>query len=167
DLALGRGGDQVSIKAVNGNARFYGGKTDPMEKRTRVKARVISHALRDILLEGENVLIMGHKNPDMDAIGSSIGVARIATMNGIDANIILNDDDIDDTLQRMMNEVEEREEVMDLFVTSEDAWEKITPQTTVVVVDTHRANMALDEVILNKATRKVVIDHHRRADDFI
>ncbi|WP_020007144.1 DHH family phosphoesterase [Salinicoccus albus] len=167
DLALGRGGDQVSIKAVNGNARFYGGKTDPMEKRTRVKARVISHALRDILLEGENVLIMGHKNPDMDAIGSSIGVARIATMNGIDANIVLNDDDIDDTLQRMMNEVEEREEVMNLFVSSEDAWEKITPQTTVVVVDTHRASMALDEVILNKATRKVVIDHHRRADDFI
>nr|WP_234960494.1 DHH family phosphoesterase [Salinicoccus halodurans] len=167
DLALGRGGDQVSIKAVNGNARFYGGKTDPMEKRTRVKARVISHALRDILLEGENVLIMGHKHPDMDALGSAIGVARIATMNGIKANIILNDEDIDDTLQRMFKEVQEREELMDLFVTSDEAWDLMSTKTTVVVVDTHRPSMVLDEVIVNKATRKVIIDHHRRADDFI
>ncbi|WP_411844471.1 DHH family phosphoesterase [Salinicoccus sp. HZC-1] len=167
DLALGRGGDQVSIKAVNGNARFYGGKTDPMEKRTRVKARVISHALRDILLEGDNVLIMGHKHPDMDALGSAIGVARIATMNGIKANIVLNDEDVDDTLQRMFKEVQEREELMNLFVTSEEAWELMSTKTTVVVVDTHRPSMVLDEVLLNKATRKVIIDHHRRADDFI
>src|SRR5699024_10283034 len=68
DLSLGRGGDQVAIKAVNGSARFYGGKTDPMEKRTRVKARVMAHALRDILLEGDNVIIMGHENPDVDSI---------------------------------------------------------------------------------------------------
>ncbi|GAB3068367.1 DHH family phosphoesterase [Salinicoccus sesuvii] len=167
DLALGRGGDQVAIKAVNGNARFYGGKTDPMEKRTRVKARVISHALRDILLEGDNVLIMGHKNPDMDALGSAIGVAKIASMNGIEAHIILNEDDIDETLQRMMKELKAREDLMKMFITSEEAWEKMNPKTTVVVVDTHRPNMVLDEVILNKAARKVIIDHHRRSDDFI
>lgn len=167
DLALGRGGDQVAIKAVNGNARFYGGKTDPMEKRTRVKARVISHALRDILLEGDNVLIMGHKNPDMDALGSAIGVAKIASMNGIEAHIVLNEDDIDETLQRMMKELKAREDLMKMFITSEDAWEKMNPKTTVVVVDTHRPNMVLDEVILNKAARKVIIDHHRRSDDFI
>lgn len=167
DLALGRGGDQVAIKAMNGNARFYGGKTDPMEKRTRVKARVISHALRDILLEGDNVLIMGHKHPDMDSLGSAIGVAKIASMNGIEAHIVLNEDDIDETLQRMMKELHEREDLMEMFVTSEDAWEKMNPKTTVVVVDTHRPSMVLDEVILNKATRKVIIDHHRRSDDFI
>lgn len=167
DLALGRGGDQVAIKAMNGNARFYGGKTDPMEKRTRVKARVISHALRDILLEGDNVLIMGHKHPDMDSLGSAIGVAKIASMNGIEAHIVLNEEDIDETLQRMMKELHEREDLMEMFVTSEDAWEKMSPKTTVVVVDTHRPSMVLDEVILNKATRKVIIDHHRRSDDFI
>ncbi|CAM2930896.1 DHH family phosphoesterase [Salinicoccus roseus] len=167
DLALGRGGDQVAIKAMNGNARFYGGKTDPMEKRTRVKARVISHALRDILLEGDNVLIMGHKHPDMDSLGSAIGVAKIASMNGIEAHIVLNEEDIDETLQRMMKELHEREDLMEMFVTSEDAWDKMNPKTTVVVVDTHRPSMVLDEVILNKATRKVIIDHHRRSDDFI
>lgn len=76
DLALGRGGDQVAIKSINGNVRFYGGKTDPMEKRTRVRARVISHALKDILAEGDKVIIMGHKRPDLDAIGAAIGVSR-------------------------------------------------------------------------------------------
>lgn len=167
DLALGRGGDQVAIKSPNGAARFYGGKTDPMEKRTRVKARVVAHALRDILLEGDNVIIMGHKRPDMDAIGASLGVARLALMNGMNANIILNDEDIDDTLKRMMREVEEREELMSRFVSSEEAWDMISPRTTVVVVDTHRPSMVLDEDILNKAARKVVIDHHRRADDII
>lgn len=167
DLALGRGGDQVAIKTSNGASRFYGGKTDPMEKRTRVKARVVAHALRDILLEGDNVIIMGHKRPDMDAIGASLGVARLASMNNIEAHIILNDEDIDDTLQRMMREVNEREELLARFVSSEEAWDMISPKTTVVVVDTHRPSMVLDEDILNKATRKVVIDHHRRADDII
>lgn len=167
DLALGRGGDQVAIKTINGSARFYGGKTDPMEKRTRVKARVMAHALRDILLEGDNVIIMGHKSPDVDSIGSSIGVAKIASSNGIKANIILNDEDIDDTLSRLMKEVEAKEDLYNIFINSEEAWDMMTPKTTVVIVDTHRPSMVLDEDILNKATRKVVIDHHRRADDMI
>lgn len=167
DLSLGRGGDQVAIKAVNGSARFYGGKTDPMEKRTRVKARVMAHALRDILLESDNVIIMGHKNPDVDSIGASIGVAKIASSNDIDAKIILNESDLDDTLSRLMKEVRDHESLYNLFISSEDAWDIMTPNTTVVVVDTHRPSMVLDEDILNKATRKVVIDHHRRADEMI
>lgn len=167
DLSLGRGGDQVAIKAVNGSARFYGGKTDPMEKRTRVKARVMAHALRDILLEGDNVIIMGHKNPDVDSIGASIGVAKIASSNDIDAKIILNESDLDDTLSRLMKEVRDHESLYNLFISSEDVWDIMTPNTTVVVVDTHRPSMVLDEDILNKARRKVVIDHHRRADEMI
>lgn len=167
DLSLGRGGDQVAIKAINGSARFYGGKTDPMEKRTRVKARVMAHALRDILLEGDNVIIMGHKNPDVDSIGASIGVAKIASSSDIDAKIILNESDLDDTLSRLMKEVRDHESLYNLFISSDDAWDIMTPNTTVVVVDTHRPSMVLDEDILNKATRKVVIDHHRRADEMI
>ncbi|CAD2072356.1 DHH family phosphoesterase [Phocicoccus pinnipedialis] len=167
DLSLGRGGDQVAIKAVNGAARFYGGKTDPMEKRTRVKARVMAHALRDILKEGDNVIIMGHKSPDVDSIGASIGVAKIASSNDIDAKIVLNESDLDDTLSRLMNEVRDHESLYNLFISSDDAWDIMTPNTTVVVVDTHRPSMVLDEDILNKATRKVVIDHHRRADEMI
>lgn len=167
DLALGRGGDQVAIKNMNGNVRFYGGKTDPMEKRTRVRARVISHALRDILIEGENVIIMGHKRPDMDAIGAAIGVARFAKMNNLKANIILNDYDVDDTLSRVMAEIAEKPELDEIFISSEEAWNLMTKKTTLVIVDTHKPEMVIDESILNKAYRKVVIDHHRRGESFI
>ncbi len=73
-FALGRGGDQVAIKQANGKVKFYGGKTNPVEKRTRVRARVISHALKELVTESDKVIIMGHKNPDMDAIGASIGI---------------------------------------------------------------------------------------------
>ncbi|CRV27942.1 DHH family phosphoesterase [Staphylococcus saprophyticus] len=167
DLALGRGGDQVAIKHMNGNVRFYGGKTDPMEKRTRVRARVISHALKDILMEGDKVIIMGHKRPDLDAIGAAIGVSRFAMMNNLDAYIVLNESDIDPTLRRVMDAVNEKPELKDRFITSDEAWDIMTSKTTLVVVDTHKPEMVIDENILNKANRKVVIDHHRRGESFI
>ncbi|EGQ4488844.1 hypothetical protein DMN17_05180 [Staphylococcus pseudintermedius] len=167
DLALGRGGDQVAIKNMNGNVRFYGGKTDPMEKRTRVRVRVISHALKDILLEGDKVIVMGHKRPDLDAIGAAIGVTRFAMMNNLEAYIVLNESDIDPTLRRVMDEIDEKPELKERFVTSDDAWNMMTSRTTLVVVDTHKPEMVIDENILNKANRKVVIDHHRRGESFI
>ena len=167
DLALGRGGDQVAIKNMNGNVRFYGGKTDPMEKRTRVRARVISHALKDILTEGDKVIIMGHKRPDLDAIGAAIGVSRFASMNNLEAYVVLNEEDIDPTLSRVMEEIDKKPELKERFVTSDEAWDMMTSKTTVVVVDTHKPEMVLDENILNKANRKVVIDHHRRGESFI
>lgn len=167
DLALGRGGDQVAIKNMNGNVRFYGGKTDPMEKRTRVRARVISHALKDILTEGDKVIVMGHKRPDLDAIGAAIGVSRFASMNNLEAFIVLNDSDIDPTLRRVMDEIDKKPELKERFVTSDEAWDMMTSKTTVVVVDTHKPEMVLDENVLNKANRKVVIDHHRRGESFI
>ncbi|UNA86591.1 DHH family phosphoesterase [Staphylococcus pseudintermedius] len=167
DLALGRGGDQVAIKNMNGNVRFYGGKTDPIEKRTRVRARVISHALKDILLEGDKVIVMGHKRPDLDAIGAAIGVTRFAMMNNLEAYIVLNESDIDPTLRRVMDEIDEKPELKERFVTSDDAWNMMTSRTTLVVVDTHKPEMVIDENILNKANRKVVIDHHRRGESFI
>ncbi|MEQ2754809.1 DHH family phosphoesterase [Staphylococcus hominis] len=167
DLALGRGGDQVAIKNMNGNVRFYGGKTDPMEKRTRVRARVISHALKDILTEGDKVIIMGHKRPDLDAVGAAIGVSRFASMNNLEAYVVLNEEDIDPTLSRVMEEIDKKPELKERFVTSDEAWDMMTSKTTVVVVDTHKPEMVLDENILNKANRKVVINHHRRGESFI
>ncbi|PTG20819.1 DHH family phosphoesterase [Staphylococcus chromogenes] len=167
DLALGRGGDQVAIKSANGNVRFYGGKTDPMEKRTRVRARVISHALKDILLEGDKVIVMGHTRPDLDAIGAAIGITRFAMMNNLESYIILNDSDIDPTLRRVMDEIDQKPELKERFVTSDEAWDMMTSKTTLVIVDTHKPEMVIDKDILNKANRKVVIDHHRRGEDFI
>ncbi|UXU64253.1 DHH family phosphoesterase [Staphylococcus agnetis] len=167
DLALGRGGDQVAIKTMNGNVRFYGGKTDPMEKRTRVRARVISHALKDILLEGDKVIVMGHTRPDLDAIGAAIGVTRFAMMNNLESYIVLNESDIDPTLRRVMDEIDQKPELKERFITSDEAWDMMTSKTTLVIVDTHKPEMVIDKDILNKANRKVVIDHHRRGEEFI
>ena len=98
DLVLGRGGDQVAIKQANGKIKFYGGKTNPVEKRTSVRARVISHALKDLIQDSDQVFIMGHKNPDMDSIGAAIGVRKMAQMNKVEGYIVLDYDELNGVL---------------------------------------------------------------------
>lgn len=108
DLALGRGGDQVAIKQPNGKVKFFGGKTNPMEKRTRVRARVISHALKELITESGKVIIMGHKYPDMDAVGAAIGILKVAQVNQKDGFIVLDPDHIDTGVQRMLEEIKKK-----------------------------------------------------------
>ncbi|UOQ95491.1 DHH family phosphoesterase [Halobacillus shinanisalinarum] len=167
DLALGRGGDQVAIKDDSGKVRFYGGKTNPMEKRTRVRARVISHAMKELVQESERVLIMGHKSPDMDAVGASIGILKIAQANDKKAAIVLDPDDIDTGVQRMIEEIQGDEGLWSYFITPEDSLELVTNETLLVVVDTHKPSLVMEEKLLNKTEHVVVIDHHRRAEEFI
>ncbi len=109
DLALGRGGDQVAIKQANGKVKFFGGKTNPIEKRTRVRARVISHALKDLIIASDKVIIMGHKNPDMDSIGASIGIFKVAQMNEKDAYIVVNPQEMEKGVLRLMEEIRKKE----------------------------------------------------------
>ncbi|MFC7319872.1 DHH family phosphoesterase [Halobacillus campisalis] len=167
DLALGRGGDQVAIKDDTGKVRFYGGKTNPMEKRTRVRARVISHAMKELVQESERVLIMGHKSPDMDAIGASIGILKIAQANQKEAFIVLDPEDIDTGVQRMIEEIEKDDELWSNFITREEALDLVTNETLIVVVDTHKPSLVLEEKLLTRTEHVVVIDHHRRAEEFI
>ncbi|RDY71347.1 DHH family phosphoesterase [Halobacillus sp. SY10] len=167
DLALGRGGDQVAIKDDSGKVRFYGGKTNPMEKRTRVRARVISHAMKELVQASEKVLIMGHKSPDMDSVGASIGILKIAQANDKKAAIVLDPDDIDTGVQRMVEEIEKDEDLWHYFIPPEDALEMVTNETLLVVVDTHKPSMVIEEKLLSKTEHVVVIDHHRRAEEFI
>ncbi|MFD1019432.1 DHH family phosphoesterase [Thalassobacillus hwangdonensis] len=167
DLALGRGGDQVAIKDDTGKVRFYGGKTNPMEKRTRVRARVISHAMKELVQDSEKVLIMGHKSPDMDAIGASIGILKIAQANNKDGFIVLDPDDIDIGVANMMEEVQNDEDLWSHFITPEDAMELVSNETLLVVVDTHKPSLVMEEKLLSKTEHVVVIDHHRRAEEFI
>ncbi|WP_101841907.1 DHH family phosphoesterase [Halobacillus sp. Marseille-P3879] len=167
DLALGRGGDQVAIKDDSGKVRFYGGKTNPMEKRTRVRARVISHALKELVQNSERVLIMGHKSPDMDAVGASIGILKIAQANQKEGSIVLDPDEIDTGVQRMIEEIEKDDELWSNFITPEDAMELVTNDTLLVVVDTHKPSLVMEEKLLSKTEHVVVIDHHRRAEEFI
>src|SRR5690625_245169 len=167
DLALGRGGDQVTIKDEEGRVRFYGGKTNPMEKRTRVRARVISHALKELIKTSDNVIIMGHKAPDMDAFGSAIGILKIAQANDVDGYIVFDPDDIDTGVFRLVDAIKKDENLSAHFIDPEEAEDKITKRSLVVIVDTNKPSMVADEELLNKAEYKVVIDHHRRGEDFI
>lgn len=168
DLALGRGGDQVAMKDVDGTIRFYGGKTNPQEKRTRIKARVVSNALADIVNDSDKIIVMGHKRPDFDAVGACVGIYTFAKFLGKECYIILNDSDRDETIQKVMFEIDSLDEQLSkVFVDSDEAWELMTPQTTLIVVDTSDASRVIDAAILSKANKKVIIDHHRRGEDII
>lgn len=167
DLVLGRGGDQVAIKHPSGKVKFYGGKTNPVEKRTRVRARVISHALRDLIQESDQVFIMGHKMPDMDAIGAAVGVAKMAAMNKVKGRIILDFDEYDRSVMRLMEEIEKDEELFEQFISPEEALADMTDNSLLVVVDTHKPSMVIDERLLQRMERVVLIDHHRRGEEFI
>ncbi|MCZ0702237.1 c-di-AMP phosphodiesterase-like protein [Natronobacillus azotifigens] len=166
DLALGRGGDQVVIKDDQGKVRFYGGKTNPMEKRTRVRARVISHALKELVQQSEQVIVMGHKAPDMDAVGSAIGILKVAQANEVEAFVVLDENDMDTGVYRLMEEVKETD-LWDYFISPAEAQEMVTKNTLLVVVDTHKPSLVAEEKLLNKTEYVVVIDHHRRAEEFI
>lgn len=167
DLVLGRGGDQVAIKNPNGKVKFYGGKTNPVEKRTRVRARVISHALRDLIQDSDKVFVMGHRMPDMDAIGSAVGVRKMSEMNKVEGYVVIDFNELDKSVLRLMDEIKEKPELYERFISPEEAINKITDKTLLVVVDTHKPSLVIDEKLLNKAEKIVVIDHHRRGEEFI
>lgn len=167
DLVLGRGGDQVAIKQADGKIRFYGGKTNPVEKRTRVRARVISHALRDLIQDSDRVFVMGHKNPDMDSIGASVGVRKMAAMNGVEGYIVVNFNEVRGSVGRLMKELEDKTDFYDRFITPEDALSKMTSKSLVVIVDTHKPSLVIDDRLLSKTDKVIVIDHHRRGEEFI
>ncbi|WP_256759613.1 DHH family phosphoesterase [Cohnella sp. WQ 127256] len=164
DIALGRGGDQAVVK-FGQRQSFYGGKSNAVEKRTRVRARVISHALRDLMKESDNIIIMGHKMPDMDAIGAAIGVLKAAQLYGKEAYIVL--EGINPAIQRMMDMLKEDEKLMKRIISPEQALGLIGKRSLAVVVDTHRATMVAEPRLLQATERIVIVDHHRRSEEFI
>lgn len=167
DLVLGRGGDQVAIKRSDGKLKFFGGKTNPVEKRTRVRARVISHALRDLIQGSDQIFVMGHKMPDMDAIGAAIGVRKMARMNNVPGYVVVNFDELDASVNRLIDEIEQDPDLYDHFIHPDEVLAKITDKSLVVIVDTHKPSMVIDERVIDKAEKLVVIDHHRRGEEFV
>lgn len=164
ELALGRGGDQVVVK--NGNdIKFFGGNTKEVEKRTKVKARVIARALRELICESSNVYILGHKNPDMDCLGAAMGLASVIKQLGKKCNIVLNKDT--NAIEYYLNKLKDEPQYDDLFTTVEYATENIDKKTLVIIVDVHNKGYICDFQLANKAERKVIIDHHRRSPDMI
>ena len=166
DLALGRGGDQVVVRSQNEDARFYGGKSNPMEKRTRVRARMVSQALKDLMEEATEIIVMGHQFPDMDAIGGCLGIRRIAKMNQKKAWIVTNENQFSHDIHKLMDVIREQKDLRDDIITPEEALEKLTPNTLVILVDVSRPVIAAAPEVLEQANKIVVIDHHRRSQDF-
>lgn len=167
DLALGRGGDQVVIKDTTSKVKFFGGKTNPMEKRTRVRARVISHALKELVRESDHVLIMGHKSPDMDSIGSCIGILKLTQQNQKNGYIVFDPDGVNTGVEKLMEEIDQDTELAQWFITPEQSLDIITKDSLIIIVDTHKPSMVMEERLLNKTDHVVVIDHHRRSEDFV
>lgn len=164
DLALGRGGDQVVIK--NGeNFSFFGGKTRELEKRTKVKARVIAFALRELIDQSKNVLIMGHENADIDSMGASLGIYRIVRSRGKDAYIVLSK--VNPTIENLIGKIQKSEEYENLFVSRNTAMEMVDGKTLLIIVDTHRRSFTEIPELLASTGQIVVIDHHRRGADYI
>lgn len=166
DLALGRGGDQAIVRPFDGDPRYYGGKTNPMEKRTRVRSRMISQALGDLIRQSETVFVMGHKHPDFDAIGSSLGVRRIAQMNRKECWVVVDPDDLATDVQKLMNEVEKDNQLSRYIITPQAAKEMVTENSLVVLVDHHKPSMSIAPELLQKTKKSVIIDHHRRGEEF-
>lgn len=164
DLALGRGGDQAVIKTEDKFA-FYGGKSKAVEKTTKVKSRLIGHALREVILGSSQVYIMGHKYPDMDAMGSAVGIYDICKSCNKEANIVL--DSSNESIDEFVKRLENQEYYNNIFINKDDAIRNCNKNTLVVVVDTHRPGYTECPELLGLTKKIVVIDHHRRGVEFI
>ena len=165
DIALGRGGDQAVVKKID-RLDFYGGKTKAVEKRNKVRSRVISHALRQLIDQSERVFIMGHKNGDMDSFGASIGLLRAVKNRQKSGYIVLGGSN--PSIKNIYNRVKNEEpDILESVIPPEEAVNLADKYSLLIVVDNHKPNFTEAPELLNKTDKIVIIDHHRRAAEFI
>jgi c-di-AMP phosphodiesterase-like protein len=164
ELALGRGGDQAVVKQGT-KLFFYGGRSQGVEKRTKVKSRVIANALRELIEHSSEVFIMSHEGPDIDSIGSALGIYRCAKFAGKSAHIVLDKSNV--SVDALIKKLQEKEIYEGLFIRTADALSRINKDSLLVVVDTHRPSFTEAPELLEKAERIVVFDHHRRGAESI
>ncbi len=163
DMALGRGGDQAIIKN-NEKYIFFGGKTQETEKRTKVKARVVAEAIKQLLTENDEILIMGHRYADSDSFGAAIGLYKAVKTYGKSCKIVM--ETYNNTVSKMIEEFR-GEEYEDLIINRAYANELVTKRTLLFIVDTHVKSMVEEPSLLDVTKKTVIIDHHRRNADFI
>ncbi|WP_018590093.1 DHH family phosphoesterase [Terrisporobacter glycolicus] len=164
DLALGRGGDQAIVKTKD-KFEFYGGKSKAVEKTTKVKSRLIGHALKEIVSQSKTIYIMGHKYPDLDAMGAAVGIYDICKSLKKETYIVL--DSVNESIDEFVSRLNKCEYYKDLFISKEDAIKNCTRDTLVVVVDTHRPSYTECEELLGISKKVAVIDHHRKGVESI
>lgn len=165
DLALGRGGDQAVVKAKEG-VTYYGGKSQRVEKNTRVKARVKAHALKEIVSAKDKVIVMGHRMTDVDSFGAAVGIYRIAKALGRSAHIVIND--VNGSIKPLVDHFVEHEESDEqILVNSAQAVELAGANTCLVVVDVNKPSITECPELLKMCRSIVVLDHHRQSEEII
>ena len=164
DMALSRGGDQAVIKNRY-TFEFYGGLSEEVEKRTKVKSRVVANALSQLIRDSSQVLVMGHKNSDMDAIGAAAGMVCAARVKGKPVHIVV--DQQHTMASDLIERLESLPEYKDVFISAEDAMIMCDFNTLLIVVDVNRPGYVESEALLQSINKVAVIDHHRRAADYI
>lgn len=165
DLALGRGGDQAAVYEEDGSVHFYGGQSQTTEKNTRVRARVVAQAMRELIDKSDNVLIMGHEREDYDSVGAAMGIARMVRNSFHDVHIVISHES--KAVQRLEEQIKSNPDMTNLLITPEQGELLCNDKTLLFVVDVHRPDMTVAPKLLEKTSRRVVIDHHRRSSDFI
>lgn len=162
DMALGRGGDQAIIKDEE-QYYFYGGKSVEVEKRTKVKSRVVAFAIRELIANSDDIIIMGHRNADIDVLGAAVGLHRAITNCGKQSKILI--ETYNETVARMMSQL--GPDYSDVFIKRAEANEMVDKNTLIFVVDTHKFSLVEEENLVRVSEKIVLIDHHRRSADFI
>jgi c-di-AMP phosphodiesterase-like protein len=166
DLAQVRGGDQVVIKSKDEETRFYGGKTDAVEKATRVKARMIAQSIEKLIDNSGNIVVMGHANPDHDSFASSIAVARMAKDLGKEVYVHIDKKDLSNSMQKVY-EFFKSSDLFKLLKSEEFILSEITEKTILICVDNHKPRLVSSKAILEKCKNTIVLDHHRRGEEFV
>ena len=164
DLALGRGGDQVAVN-IGGKTQFFGGRAKAVEKHTRVKARVVAHAVREIMEGADEVYVMGHHNEDFDSLGAAVGIARMARQLKKPVHIVLSD--MNEGIDKFLELMQGREGYQDIFVHEDDLMNLTALHPVLFVVDTHIPHLVAAPTLLERIQQVIVIDHHRRSESFI
>lgn len=164
EMALSRGGDQAVVKDKL-NFEFYGGRSKATEKRTKVKSRVMANALAELIDEAKQVYVMGHSYADMDALGAAAGVCAIVRKRGKKCRIVI--DTENNAAHPMLRRLQSLPEYQGAFLSGDDAFLRVQPETLLVVVDTNRPGSVESEPLLDACNRVAVIDHHRRGSSYI
>ena len=164
ELVLGRGGDQAVVRNQN-QYKFYGGRAQEVEKRTKVKARTIAQSLENLIKESSNVIIMGHKTSDMDSIGASLGIYRFAIELDKEVHIVNTTYSV--AIENLIKEIEKDDEYKDVIIDENEALSTVDKDTLLIVVDTHKASYTEIPKLFDKTEKVVVIDHHRKGTEFI
>ena len=167
DIAMSRGGDQVVVSAYGQEMKFYGGKSEAQEKRNRVKTRVLADSLISLINASDRVLIMGHANMDMDAFGACLGMKAICTRLKKNARVVADLKNTEAKTRAAMITSFGKDELEKLVISSKEAESMIGGNTLLVVVDVHIPSMVMAPRLVDMAAKIVVIDHHRRAEEYI